>query len=301
MTANWIGLYILVYLSAVGVNCFVMLSGFLLANSTGYRWRSVFRTWFTVFFYSFGICLIFFCLGKATAKELIASAFPVYTDQYWFMTKFIGLSVIAPFLSRLAGALNKKDYVIMIIILSFLNLRLFKFPYGETFGGQNSLMWFIYLYLVGAYIRKYEPFKEFKHFGKSYLLFGILLAGAYMMLNVVLHHFRGDPICYAGTFYNSFTFATSLLLFMWAAYLKMDKEPILHLISSIAPCMFGIYLISEHDKLRYVIWDGIIQIRGMQDSLWLIPLILASSIAVFAVCCLIDRLRIALFKILHIQ
>ena len=298
---NWAGMYIIFFLVAVGVNCFVMLSGYLLAERTDYRWKSIFNTWLTTFFYSFGICLILLLCGKAGGKDLLRCAFPVYTDQYWFMTMFLGLSVISPFLSRLVGVLDKKNYIIMLVVLSFLNLRLFKFPYGELFGGGHSLMWFIYLFLVGAFVKKFKPFSGFNHFGKCYFAFGILLACAYMALSLVLWKVKGNPVAYGGTFNNSFTFVTSALLFLWAVNLKPIQGRVAGLISAAAPTVFGVYLISEHPLLRHYVWGDVIRISGMLDSPWLIPLILASSIAVFVVCCLIDRLRIALFKILHLQ
>lgn len=293
---NWAALYIVVYLSAVGVNCFVMLSGYLLANSTRYRWKSIFKTWLTTFFYSFSICLFFFCLGKTSAIDLLRSAFPVYTNQYWFMTMFIGLSLISPFLSRLATALSKRDYLILLAVLSLMNLRLFKFPYGETYGGQNTIMWFSYLYLVGAYIRKFEPFKQFHHFGKSYFIFGTLLASAYMLLYLVPHWLNGASVTYSLTFYNSFTFVTSLLLFLWAAYLRLPDTKASRIVSIFAPGMFGVYLISEHRLLRPVIWDKVIRLHNMLDNPWLIPLMIVASFAVLCICCFLDLGRISLFN-----
>lgn len=299
--ANWAGMYVIFFLVAVGVNCFVMLSGYLLAERTEYRWKSIFKTWLTTFFYSFGICLIFFLCGNVGGRELLQCAFPVYTNQYWFMTMFLGLSVISPFLSRLVGVLDKKNYIILLVVLSFMNLRLFKFPYGELYGGPHSLMWFIYLYLVGAFVRRFNPFAGFRHFGKSYFVFGTLLACAYMALSLVMWKVNGKPVAYGGTFNNSFTFLTSALLFLWSMNLKIKGEKVSSFVITAAPTVIGAYLISEHRLLRHYIWEDVIRINGLLDSPWLIPLILASSIAVFTVCCLIDRLRIALFKILHLQ
>lgn len=301
VVANWAGMYIIFFLVAIGVNCFVMLSGYLLANRTEYRWKSIFNTWLTTFFYSFGICLILLICGKAGGKDLLRCAFPIYTNQYWFMSMFLGLSLISPFLSRLVEALDRKNYIILLVVLSFMNLRLFKFPYGELFGGPHSLMWFVYLFLVGAFVKKFNPFSNFKHFGKSYFAFGILLACAYMTLSLVLWKVKGKPVAYGGTFNNSFTFVTSALLFLWAVNLKSPQGRVAGFISSVAPTMFGVYLITEHPQLRHYVWEEVIRINGMLDNPWLIPLAIVSSIAVFVVCCLIDRLRIALFKLIHFQ
>lgn len=298
--ANWAGLYLIMYLTAVGVNCFVMASGYLLAENTRYRWKSVGRTWLTTFFYSFGICLILLIAGRTAPKDLLASAFPVYTNQYWFMTMFIGLQLVSPFLSKLVSVLDKREYLIMLAVLSVLNLRLFKFPYGGTYGGGMTLVWFVYLFLVGAYVRKFKPFASFRHFGKCFWAFGALLAGAYMTLSLVMWKVKGAPVCYGSTFNNGFTFITSLLFFLWAVNMQISSDKVSGIISGIAPCMFGVYLISENPHLRFIVWDEIIRLQNMLNNPWLLPLVLAASVAVFLTCCVIDKLRIQLFGIFHI-
>ena len=291
----WGEMYWMLFLSAIGVNSFVMISGYLLAES-GFRWKSVAKTWLATFTYSFVITLIFLLCGKATVTDLLKSAAPVYFGQYWFMSIFIGLSLVAPFLSKLVGTISKKDYIIMLIVLSVLNLRLFKWPYGEIYGGPMSLMWFIYLFLVGAFVRKYRPFTGFRHFGKCYFAFGILLASAYMVLQLVQYKLNGRPLNYGGTFNNSFTFVTSLLIFLWAVYLTIPESRVSSLISSVGPLALGVYLVSEHPLLRHVIWDEIFHLRGYVDSPWVPLVVLGASLAVFAFGLAVEWLRKLIFK-----
>lgn len=291
----WGEMYWMQFLAAIGVNSFVMISGYLLAES-GFRWKSVAKTWLATFTYSFVITLIFLLCGRATVTDLLKSAAPVYFGQYWFMSIFIGLALVAPFLSKLVGAISKRDYIIMLIVLSVLNLRLFKWPYGEIYGGPMSLMWFIYLFLVGAFVRKYRPFAGFRHFGKCYFAFGILLASAYMLLQLVQYRHSGRPLEYGGTFNNSFTFVTSLLIFLWAVNLSIPDGRFSKCVCSFGPLALGVYLVSEHPLLRTVIWDEVFHLRGYIDSP-LVPLVvIGASLVVFAFGLAVEWLRKLIFK-----
>lgn len=296
----WGEMYGMFFLASIGVNCFVMLSGYLLAES-GYRWKSVMKTWLATFAYSFGITLIFLMLGKASVGDLLRSAAPVYFGQYWFMSMYIGLALVAPFLSKLVSVLSKRDYIIMLIVLSVLNLRLFKFPYGEIYGGPMSLVWFVYLFLVGAFVRKYRPFETFRHFGKCYFAFGILLASAYMILQLIQYKLDGRPLNYGGTFNNSFTFVTSLLIFLWAVYLRIPSGRFSRVVCSVGPLALGVYLVSEHPLLRHVIWNETFHLRGYINSPWVPVVIIGVSLVVFAAGLLVEWVRQWLFNVARID
>ena len=66
------------------------------------------------------------------------------------MTAFIGLMIVEPFLNRFVHNLNVDSYKELLIV----GLLLFVIPPINTW--YNDLLWFIYLYLVAAYMRLYE-------------------------------------------------------------------------------------------------------------------------------------------------
>lgn len=298
---DWAVMYWGFFLASVGVNCFVLISGFLLAERTDYRWKSAARTWLSTFFYSFFICLLFVLLGKASARELFHYAFPVYSDVYWFITQFIGLTVLSPFLARLVVTLSKREYQIMLVVLAVMNLRLFKFPYGTVYGGPQTIVWFVFLFFVGAYVKKYRPFGSFRHFGKCYVAFGILLASAYMAIQVALYFKDGKPFDYGNTFNNSFTFLTAFLLFMWAVNHTVREKSVPAFISKAAPLALGVYLITEHPLVRYLLWNEWCSFSAHRGSPWLIPTQLVTCAGVFLLCLGIEWLRTKLFEVLKVD
>lgn len=299
--ANWAGMYWTIYLVSVGVNCFVMMSGFLLAEATAFRWKGAVKLWFTTLFYSFGIALLLVACGKEQVSVLPKYVLPIYNDTYWFITQFIALTLLSPFLARLVAALSKRDYLIMLVVLSFLNLRLFKFPYGATYGGGRTLVWFVFLFFVGAFIKRYRPFSSFKHFGKCYLIFGVLLASAYMVMGIYLNRKNGEPLHFGNTYNNGFTFITSLLLFLWAVNLNISGKKTASIITRVAPFVLGVYLITEHPLLRNWLWFDTLNLQEYQNSPFLIPMQAACCVVLFVIGIVVDYVRDRLFRILHID
>lgn len=48
-------------------------------------------------------------------KKLIHALLPIRYDSYWFITQYIGLYIISPFLSKWARSMSKKEYKTMLV------------------------------------------------------------------------------------------------------------------------------------------------------------------------------------------
>ena len=144
----------LIYAFCFGaVNLYVLLSGYFLCESK-FKWKKLFRLWIEVIFYSILIFLILKWTGNL--KELLprekAKIFlPVIGKSYWFVSIY----------------LEKKEYQKLLIIGAVLiilnNIIPGTFIIDANYG--YGIIWFVYLYLCGAYIRKNDV--SIKH---NYLL-----------------------------------------------------------------------------------------------------------------------------------
>lgn len=59
---NWIIIEYIIYLTAVGVNCYVLISGYFLVKSE-FKLHKVVKICFQKLFYSIGIYVILTCVG----------------------------------------------------------------------------------------------------------------------------------------------------------------------------------------------------------------------------------------------
>lgn len=89
-----------------GVNLFVLISGYFLVKTTRNttNWEKVTKLWLSVFFYS--AIIYAFSIGiyrkPLNFQELIHVLMPIRYDSYWFITQYLGLYIMSPFLAKWA-------------------------------------------------------------------------------------------------------------------------------------------------------------------------------------------------------
>lgn len=147
-------------LCIVAVNVYVLLSGWFL-SAASFRWKRLGRLLAEVFFYVLLIPAVLLLFGQPVQIGDIWSFFnyilPVSTEHYWFITAYVMLFVFVPVLNAGIHALEQKAYRGMLlavffffcILKSFCPVQLSTDHAGYDFG------WFICLYLLAAYGRRY--------------------------------------------------------------------------------------------------------------------------------------------------
>jgi surface polysaccharide O-acyltransferase-like enzyme len=145
------------------VNCYVFISAyFLSASDKKIKLSKVVELLVTMLFYSIGLTVILGVTGKANfnIKDILCSVFPFLTKSYWFMNVYILLYILHPYLNKLIGQMEQKEYRrLLIIMLVFFSLAQSILPFidwtlDETRG--YGILWFVTLYFVSGYIRKYQ-------------------------------------------------------------------------------------------------------------------------------------------------
>lgn len=102
----------LCHVGACAVDLFILISGYFLINRTKVNLSRVIKILVETVFYCFTITFLFFLFGKATLYDCLSSLNPMAPTRfnYWFVTKYVGLMLLQPFLSRLAVSLTKVQY-----------------------------------------------------------------------------------------------------------------------------------------------------------------------------------------------
>jgi hypothetical protein len=144
----------------IGVYLFVMITGYFLGNRLYKINKSInkaFIVWSEAFFYSLIIYLILVKvkLLHFSIKQFINACLPFTANQYWFVTAYIMLLLLLPFINRVIVVLNKRQYIYLIIIVSFLGSFLASIK-NSTFASEISFGYLIPPYLIGGYLNKYK-------------------------------------------------------------------------------------------------------------------------------------------------
>lgn len=295
---NFVVIEYLMYVTAVAVNCFVLISGYFLIKSD-FRWDKILIIWLQTFFYSFFICLILQLAGiiELDFKELINRGMPIRINDYWFISKYIALLALSPFLAKLACILNQKEYRIGLLVLFCMNISLNCFSYGRVYSGSDSLLWFVFLFFVAGYIRLYNPFMAYNHLlGRGFLGMCLILLVALLIQKGFLYVWKKEPVSYDLTAYNGYTFFTSVLLFLWAKQHTFPHNFLFRNLVKIAPFTLGVYLIHDNYYIRMLLWEDWLPVSRYLQSWTLLPILFITSLGIFFLCIFIDFLRSVCFQ-----
>lgn len=139
----------------LGVLLFILISGYFLVNSK-FNTKKLLKLILETFTYSVIIYIILILCGRQELKinTLINSILPIITGQYFFITAYVGMYILFPVINLLIKKINKDTYKKVLIILTCLLYIIPTFTTKNPFG--NDVMQFIYIYMIGAYIKIYN-------------------------------------------------------------------------------------------------------------------------------------------------
>lgn len=263
----------------LAVNVFVLITGYFLVESK-FKFKRVFNVVALTIFYSVAIYSIFAICGRVdfSFRELVKCFFPVYEDGYWFVTSFVALSLLSPFINKLLHALTHGQHILFIILLILMQGYV---SFTRSYFNFSATAWFITLYVISAYIRRY-PNKLFD----STLVMGICstVFGFVVMLWNKATSMR-----------DLFCLLASVSLFCLFKNLKIKNCRAINLISKTT---FGIYLIHDSKLLRPVLWNELLLCPQHVhfDHFWLFAI--ACTLLVFVLCIIIELLRIGACRLI---
>ena len=291
---------------SVSVNVFVLISSYFLINKP-FNYARFIRLWVQVAFYSvlFAIIANFILIPEANPwREVLDSFTPIRSNVYWFVSLYMGILLLAPFLSKTVSSLTKSQYKKFLCVLVLLGCSTnLNFPWGNAMsvGRGYSLIWFIVLFFVGGYLRRFDTNIRSSKIIFCFLMLSVAVWG-YDVSKALIRHFVFHQEIYNHLFsYNGLSFILSVLLFVWFKSLKIKKNILTKLLIWLAPYTFGVYLIHDSLRIRDYLWCNIVDVKSFMDSPWLFFIMLLSTISIFLFCAGIEFLRKQLFILLSID
>ena len=286
------------------VNCYALVSGFLLARCNP---RKLLELWLQVLFYSVLITVFMnFTLmhGTVPKEEWIYSLFPIVSCKNWYITSYFEMMCLIPFLTlaieKIDKSLFKKIltgifliYILLPVILKFL-LKMNVSIDPLTFSQGYSSSWLCILYLFGAYIRKYVDYKKIN---KKMCLACFLLMVVLTFLSKML---MANTACVDVLVnYTSPTIVIgSLALLLFFADFDVKNAKLKPIIIALSNATLGVYLIHDNNLIRNTIVGHLFdnEFNRAAFKFALIKLIVV-VIIVYLSCSLIDMCRGKIFKV----
>ena len=285
----------LMCMGALGDDIFVLISAYFLVESP-FRLRRLLRLWGEVVFYAVTVTLVGWLLappsGGVSVKALLSMVAPVLTGKYWFVTAYVMLVLLSPFINKMLHALTRREMGALILIL-FVSVSALP-TLMEGFMGWSKLAAFILLYCVAGYIRLYpDGVPLLKGCRRSFIaglgLFGLLLL--YIALCMLLGT-RLAPFRYYMLHFNQIWSAPQVVIaaVLFWAFLQWEMRPN-RFVNAVASAAFGVYLIHDNNVLRPWLWGALVRTQAFGHAPWMPLHAIFWALVIFAVCAAVDLLR----------
>ena len=158
-------------LTAVAVNCFILISGYW---GIRFKLKSIITLFLQCLFYSIvtGLCVHYI---TGAHWDIIKILLPISTNQWWFITTYIMLYLSAPLLNKAIENTKNLSYNILAFSLICVYFGyIFKNPNNSS---GHSYLQFVFIYIIGRSTYKYlQHNDELKHEKLQYLVGGGNLA-----------------------------------------------------------------------------------------------------------------------------
>lgn len=279
-------------LCSMAVNVYVMLTGYLLLLKR-FSVRRILRVWVQAVVTSLLIVLVYqlFSPTESLWQRLMLVADVRAYGGYWFVKCYVRMMLLSPLLLWLARSLRQTAFVLLLIVLFALGCQwteesagVFALPMRSGY----SLMWFVVLFLTGAYLRRFPLPRRLS----GWLMFAVVLAGAYAVQLAVswpVVNFESMP-------YNGTAYPLAMLFLSAFVGGRAVGERLALCLSRLAPLAFGVYLVHDHELVRQWLWYDCSLWRSSL-TLWTFPFVmLLVCMGIFAVCLALDFLRKKAFE-----
>ncbi len=278
----------------IGVNIFILLSGYFLSDQeeSKTRVKKILKLLSAVYFYSIIFLLTFktFSNINISSIDYLTSLFPITFSNWWFVSTYFVLYLLHPFLNKLIDSLQKEDFQ-KLLIFSIITWSLIPTLTNLDFQG-NDLLWFMTLYMIAAYIRKYDLNKKVKksHYIKLLILITLLTYSSTLIFSILgrKYLFFRNHVFY---FYDQNKLPILIISVCLFMVFKLSNIKYTASINKIASATFGVYLIHDNLFTRRFLWNQLFNVSKYQDSVYLIPYSIFVVFIVFISASIIELLR----------
>lgn len=298
----------------VAVNVYVLISGYFGVDARAHQageskitLRGVLkrpvRIWKQVFFYSmlFGCGALIIGVQEFDIYQFFSYCFPLVTEHYWFATCYVVLCLVMPFLNVGISYLEQRETGYLLVgLLLFFSISKTVIPMQLPWDKYGyDVLWFIVLYLTGAYLKRYE-IRLVRTRARAVALYlgsvAAVFASFFLIRMIYLKTGRlGAMIQYGYTYNFLFCYTGAIGLFLaFQAYkakeggLERFRKPI----ELLSGASFGVYLIHEHINIRYA-WPKWLHCGEQIENSAAVFLchMLLSVVCIYLVCTVIEWIR----------
>lgn len=245
--------------------------------------------------------------GELAVYPIIKMFFPLFSRQWYFLTNYVIILLLSPFINKVLVEIDKKQFKILLgLLFVFLSI----YPTISIMGGLKdifsigkvinveygkSFISFLFMFIIGAYLKRFVKDDEKLHFRYLGYFIGLCL------IDFMLYYFFGEFMLdntglyntsVFGQFSNPFVILESVSIFLFFRGFQFKSK----VINYIAGTTIGIYAIHEHPLMRGFIWShNELGKPQLYNNIGGILFIIATILGIFIICSVIDMARQGIF------
>lgn len=285
----------------IGVGCFVLISGYFMVEQD-ISLSKLLKLAGEVWFYTIGIWVVWgvhnVIEGYISIKECILEAkyafFPILFSHYWFVTAYVILMILSPFLNKLIYALDRQYYkrFLSVLLIVFVLLK-GGVPYIFSGMAEGRLMPVLVMYFIAGYIRRFGKIEGGNSSGNFVIAIVtyLLLFGTFYLFTYLGIKFNNQSLINYIYFYRGLNspFVVVICINLFVGFLKI-QIPYSKVINAIASCTFGVYLLHSN-KLMLAYLPNLFTIYKETRPLMILTYSLISVLLIYVVSTLFDYIR----------
>ena len=244
----------------IGTDIFVLITGYYMVNSR-FTVKKLLMLMGQIWFYTLGALLVYTLIegsGALWADLVFRSVFPLLKSHYWFVSYYVVLMLLSPFLNALIHSLNRKQHAILCVLC--FTLCSFLPEVLHIYFANGSLLLFVVLYICAAYCRLHLN-ADAKGGRRS-----LILALGLYILCITRIFFVDRKAQRIGDFeslassvnfmgaYSPFAFCIAILLLIWVCSLSPRRSKAAFILGSAS---FGVYLLHENCFVSMYLWQDL--------------------------------------------
>jgi len=296
-------------LCMTSVNCYVIISGYFLIDAK-WKLKKAMNIYIQVLFYS----VVLYIVAKYILRIELMSGFsrvilPITRREYWFATVYLGMYCLCPFINIFVNSLNKKQLQRFILVIALFFSVIPTIFYSKDWLGEDGaygIGWFVFLYIIGAYIKTYgveiSKDKKWKYYWICILILplsklAVMLGGKFIDLVPMEYIIKGSEILFA--FHTIPVLMAFVFLFLCFIDIQIKNTYVISIINWLGGATFGVYLLHNNRNIAHYMWDSIKVLEKVKNGeVWYI---FVGGVGVLIICSVIEQIRKQIWKYIGIN
>ncbi len=289
----------------IGVDLFILISGYFLCSSKKIDLLKISKKLIgQLLFITIGIVIVSYIHVTFINHSFIgAQSILMFNQEFWFIGYYFIIVLLGKlFINKYINKISKNNYtVLLMILLSLISFSYTLNAFSNIFNSLEKLITGIFLYLLGGYLKEYNPFKNIKSFVFILLIIltFIMMAISYKNRTITdINSSLGNECYYQKmNYYSEYLLpclVISISMFELFSRLKIKSNKIINYIAS---STLIIYIFHDNEYIR-TLFRSINWIKPYHDNIIRFIILIASTVtAVFTAGVLLQMIYDELVKI----